>query len=76
MMVPKDLQLQEIQKQICADSLPDVVWVSIKRLFEENSSSGLFPQIMSFWFDSAMCLNVVAMCLDCQEWKGDTVHEL
>ena len=60
----------------CADSLPDMVQVSIKRLFEENSSSGLFPQIMSFWFDSAMCLNVVAMCLDCQEWKGDTVHEL
>ena len=60
----------------CADSLSDVVRVIIKRLFEENSSSGLFPQIMSFWFDSAMCLNVVAMCLDCQEWKGDTVHEL
>ena len=60
----------------CADSLSDVVRVIIKSLFEENSSSGLFPQIMSFWFDSAMCLNVVAMCLDCQEWKGDTVHEL
>ena len=60
----------------CADSIPAVVWVSIKRLFEENSSSGLFPQIMSFRFDSAMCLNVVAMCLDCHQWKGDTVHKL
>ena len=49
----------------CADSLSDVVRVIIKRLFEENSSSGLFPQIMSFWFDSAMqpCASIWLPCV-------------